>query len=96
MPNPDPSAARAAKLNRDGDQPVATADAGRKPHPRRSAVPAVPVVTCSVNAAVAASGLGRTTLYRAMNDGELKFKLVRGRRVIDYASLKAMLAPDQT
>ena len=48
-------------------------------------------ITCSVKAAVAATGLGKDTLYSMISDGRLAASAVGGRRLIFVESLKAYL-----
>ncbi len=48
-------------------------------------------ITCSVKAAVAATGLGKDTIYSMMNDGRLESATVGGRRLVFIDSLKTYL-----
>ena len=48
-------------------------------------------ITCSVKAAVAATGLGKDSLYSMISDGRLEASVVGGRRLIFVDSLKAYL-----
>lgn len=48
-------------------------------------------ITCSVKAAVAATGLRKDSLYRLMNEQVLESSTVGGRRVIFVESLRAHL-----
>lgn len=48
-------------------------------------------ITCSVKAAVAATGLGKDSLYHLMNQGRLQSATVGGRRLIFVDSLQAYL-----
>lgn len=48
-------------------------------------------ITCSVKAAVAATGLGKDTIYKLMDDGRLESAIVGGRRLIFVQSLKVYL-----
>lgn len=48
-------------------------------------------ITCSVKAAVAATGLGKDQLYKLMNERVLESATVGGRRVIFVGSLRAHL-----
>ena len=48
-------------------------------------------ITCSVKAAVAATGLGKDTLYKLMDDGRLESATVGGRRLVFVSSLQAIL-----
>lgn len=45
-------------------------------------------ITCSVKAAVAATGLGKDSLYAMMSDGRLESATVGGRRLIFVKSLQ--------
>jgi len=45
-----------------------------------------------VEDAMLVSGLGRTTLYAAMKEGRLKSRSVGRRRLIDAASLRALIS----
>lgn len=51
----------------------------------------LPPITCSVKAAVAATGLGKDTVYKLMNEGLLESATVGGRRLVFVHSLKAYL-----
>ena len=46
----------------------------------------------TVPAARRISGLGRTTIYRLIADGELKALKIGRRRLIDYNSLRSLIA----
>ncbi len=48
-------------------------------------------ITCSVKAAVSATGLGKDTLYKMMDDGRLESATVGGRRLIFVSSLEGLL-----
>ena len=48
-------------------------------------------ITCSVKAAVAATGLGKDTIYSMMNDGRLESATVGGRRLVFVDSLQNYL-----
>ena len=48
-------------------------------------------ITCSVKAAVAATGLGKDTIYKMMDDGRLESSTVGGRRLIFIDSLRAYI-----
>ncbi len=50
---------------------------------------AVPVET-----ALEISGLGRTKLYELIKEGKLKTVTIGRRRLINYASLEALVAPE--
>lgn len=51
----------------------------------------LPPITCSVKAAVAATGLGRDTIYKLINDGQLECAIVGKRRLVFVDSLKDYL-----
>lgn len=51
----------------------------------------LPPITCSVHAAVAATGLGKDTIYKLMNDGRLESATVGGRRLVFVDSLQSYL-----
>ncbi len=51
----------------------------------------LPPITCSVKAAVAATGLGKDKNYTMMNDGRLESATIRGRRLVFVDSLEAHL-----
>jgi excisionase family DNA binding protein len=53
-------------------------------------------ITCSVKAAVAATGLGKDTIYSMLNDGRLESATVGGRRLVFVDSLQAYLASCRT
>lgn len=48
-------------------------------------------ITCSVKAAVAATGLGKDTIYKMMDDGRLESATVGGRRLVFVKSLQDLL-----
>lgn len=48
-------------------------------------------ITCSVKAAVAATGLGKDTIYKMMDDGCLESATVGGRRLVFVDSLQTYL-----
>jgi predicted DNA-binding transcriptional regulator AlpA len=48
-------------------------------------------LTYTLNDAVAASGLSRSTLYRHGKEGRLRLVKVGGRRLVDAASLRALV-----
>ncbi len=50
-------------------------------------------VGCSVKQAEKATNLGKMTIYNAIADGRIKSKLVGGRRILDVASVLALIAP---
>jgi excisionase family DNA binding protein len=47
-----------------------------------------------VNTAKRLSGLGHTTIYELIKQGKLKSTVVGRRRLINYALLKALVAPE--
>ncbi len=51
----------------------------------------LPPITCSVKAAVAATGLSKDTIYKLMNEGQLESATVGGRRLVFVDSLKSHL-----
>ena len=53
-------------------------------------------VGCSVKQAEKATNLGKMTIYNAIADGRIKSKLVGGRRILDVASVLALIAPDKS
>lgn len=50
-------------------------------------------LTITVQQAQQLSNLGHTTIYEMLKDGRLKAVTIGRRRLIDYASLKAVLKP---
>jgi predicted DNA-binding transcriptional regulator AlpA len=50
------------------------------------------VIAYRVNDAVAACGLSRASLYRLIQEGKLRTKLVAGRRLIEPAALRELFA----
>ena len=48
-------------------------------------------LTVTVQTALKITGLGNTTLYALIKDGKLVTSKVRGRTLIDYQSLKALV-----
>jgi excisionase family DNA binding protein len=62
---------------------------GRKP-----ARPAADPLAYTLNDASAVSGLSRSTLYRHEKAGRLRMLRVGGRRLVDAASLRALLGAD--
>jgi excisionase family DNA binding protein len=48
-------------------------------------------ITCSVKAAVAATGLGKDTIYKMMDEGRLESATVGGRRLVFVNSLQTYL-----
>lgn len=63
--------------------------------PRRRAGASYPQahqpVTVTVGEAMRISGLGRSSIYQLIASGALQSKTVAGRRLIGYASLRALL-----
>lgn len=53
--------------------------------------PGLAPITCSVKAAVAATGLGKDTIYKMLDDGRLESATIGGRRLIFVSSLHALL-----
>ena len=51
----------------------------------------LPPITCSVKAAVAATGLGKDTIYKLIKEGQLEAAIVGKRRLVFIDSLKAYL-----
>jgi excisionase family DNA binding protein len=49
------------------------------------------LLTCSISEAIRATGLSRTTLYNKMADGQLRSVKVGTRRLINAASLRALV-----
>jgi hypothetical protein len=52
-----------------------------------------PRITCTVRAALEASGLGRTKLNELLASGRLESVKIDGRRLIIWASLQKLLVP---
>jgi transcriptional regulator of acetoin/glycerol metabolism len=50
------------------------------------------VIAYRINDAAAACGLSRATLYRLMKEGQLRTKLVAGRRLIEPDALRELLS----
>lgn len=48
-------------------------------------------ITCSVKAAVSATGLGKDIIYKMMDDGRLDSAVVGGRRLVFVSSPPALL-----
>ncbi len=61
-----------------------------EPSPSRSASHPAPL-TYTLNAAAAASGLSRSTLYRHAAAGRLRLVKVGGRTLVDAGSLRALV-----
>src|SRR5438309_356044 len=70
-------------------------DAAGPPARRRRAAqrPDVEPLAVDVNTALEISGLGRTKFYELIRDKRLKTVMVGRRRLINYQSLKALVAP---
>jgi hypothetical protein len=51
-------------------------------------------VTCTVNQAIDATGLGRTKINEAIGDHRIKSKKVDGRRLLDVASVLRLVSGD--
>jgi excisionase family DNA binding protein len=78
---------------------------GRKPDPAKQSrnkntwpkrpqrAPHVEPFTCTVPDAARLTGLGRSSLYKLMQDGTIKFRMVGDRRIVDLKSLRAAVAP---
>jgi hypothetical protein len=65
-------------------------------HPKRKAKPTNDLpfaqrVTCTVDAAVKHSGLGRSTIWEAMKDGRIEFINLEGRRLIKVPAFLKLL-----
>jgi hypothetical protein len=56
----------------------------------------LPRITCTVRAALEASGLGRTKLNELLASGRLESVKIDGRRLIVWASLERLLASGPT
>jgi hypothetical protein len=52
-------------------------------------------ITCSIEDAVAATGLGRSTLYELMDEGRIEYAKVNSRRLVFVKSLLALLAREE-
>lgn len=59
--------------------------------PRRANPPASAPISYTLRAAAAASGLSRSSLYRHAAAGRLRLVRVGGRRLVDAASLRALV-----
>jgi hypothetical protein len=66
---------------------LSTVGKGPKGRGGSERVPFAERPTCSVNDAVEASGLGRSSLYILMRDGQIKWVKIRQRRLIVVGSL---------
>lgn len=64
-----------------------------EPTPSRS-VPRPDPLAYTLNAATAASGLSRSTLYRHSAAGRLKLVRVGGRTLVDAGSLRALVGAE--
>jgi hypothetical protein len=63
------------------------------PIPPRAPLPPIDsVIAYRINDAAAACGLSRATLYRLMKEGQLRTKLVAGRRLIEPDALRELLS----
>ena len=64
--------------------------------PRRTIPPkpVPPPLTYTINDAAAASGLSRSTIYRHAAAGRLRLVRVGGRRLVDAASLRALVGAE--
>ena len=51
-------------------------------------------VTCTVNQAIDATGLGRTKINEAIGDGRIRSKKVDGRRLLDVPSVLELVSGD--
>jgi hypothetical protein len=58
---------------------------------RASLPPTSAVLAYRVNDAAAISGLGRSSLYKLMNSGQLRSVLVAGRRLIPAEALRDLM-----
>jgi excisionase family DNA binding protein len=58
-----------------------------------SPVPFRERLTCTIAEACSATGIGRCTIYQLINDGVIKTKKVRARRMVDVRSLIAAFEP---
>ncbi len=55
--------------------------------------PYIEPISVTVARAIEISGLGNTKIYECLKDGRLRSKMVDGRRLIDFQSLKALCCP---
>jgi len=62
-------------------------DLGRIPFAQR--------VTCTIADACEATGLGRTKIYELIGDGRIVATSIGRRRLVDVASLLALIKPNQ-
>ncbi len=53
----------------------------------------LPPLAVSAKQACRISGLGLTSIYELMRNGTLRSKKVGGRRLVEYASLRALVTP---
>jgi hypothetical protein len=58
---------------------------------RAPLLPTSAVLTYTINDAVAVSGLGRSSLYKLMNSGQLRSVLVAGRRLVPAEALRELM-----
>jgi excisionase family DNA binding protein len=78
-----------------GDDAVEPPPAKRQVRRRTAALrPDVEPLAVDVITALEISGLGRTTLYELIQQKRLKTVKVGWRRLINYQSLKALVAPE--
>lgn len=61
------------------------------PRPRSQTAAAPPPLSYSVDAAMKATGLGRSTIYELMAEGRLQRVKVGKRTLIPHASLEALI-----
>jgi excisionase family DNA binding protein len=62
---------------------------------KRHHIPFVDRLTCSVEEACAATGLGRDSIYRAINDGRLTSAKFGKRRLLSVASLLELVTHEK-
>lgn len=67
--------------------------AGRRmtPSPDAPITLATEPITVTIQQACALSGLGKSTIWEMVSNGQLRSVKVAGRRLIGYASLRALL-----
>jgi excisionase family DNA binding protein len=65
------------------------------PPPSRPGHPAVEPLTYSVEEAAAALGVGRTTIYLMLREGQLRRCKIRGRTKIERAEITRLLRGDE-
>jgi excisionase family DNA binding protein len=61
---------------------------------RSQAIPFAQKLTCTINEACDATGLGRTKLYELIGDGQLATTTVGRRRLVVVRSLLSLLQPN--